>query len=49
MVTDDIVWDVVGTIRPQAWSGEHGEGKIHVLDVVEAVRVRTNERGETTI
>ena len=49
MVTDAIVWNVVDTIRQQAWSGEHGEGKIYVLDVVEAVRVRTNERGEAAV
>lgn len=49
MVTDDIVWNVVDTIRQQGWSGEHGEGKIYVLDVVEAVRVRTIKRGEATI
>lgn len=49
MVTDDIVWDVVDTIRQQAWTGEKGEGKIYVLDVVEAVRIRTNERGEAAV
>lgn len=49
MVTDAIVWEVVETIRQQAWTGEKGEGKIYVLDVVEAVRVRTNERGEAAV
>jgi nitrogen regulatory protein P-II 1 len=49
MVTDAIVWNVVDTIRQQAWSGERGEGKIYVLDVIEAVRVRTNERGEAAV
>lgn len=49
MVSDAIVWEVVDTIRQQAWTGEQGEGKIYVLDVVEAVRIRTNERGEAAI
>lgn len=49
MVSDAIVWEVVDTIRQQAWSGDKGEGKIYVLDVVGAVRVRTNERGEAAV
>ncbi len=49
MVSDAIVWDVVDAIRQQAWTGEHGEGKIYVIDVVEAVRIRTNERGDAAV
>ena len=49
MVSDAVVWEVVDTICQQAWSGDKGEGKIYVLDVVEAVRVRTNERGEAAV
>lgn len=49
MVSDAIVWEVVDAIRQQAWTGEKGEGKIYVLDVVEAVRIRTNERGEEAV
>jgi len=49
MVSDAIVWDVVDAIRQQAWAGEHDEGKIYVLDVVEAVRIRTNERGVAAV
>lgn len=49
MVSDAIVWEVVDAIRQQAWTGEMGEGKIYVLDVVEAVRIRTNERGEAAV
>lgn len=45
MVSDAIVWTVVDTIRQEAWTGEKGEGKIYVLNVEEAVRIRTNERG----
>ena len=49
MVSDAVVWEVVDTIRQQAWSGNKGEGKIYVLDLCEAVRVRTNERGEAAV
>jgi nitrogen regulatory protein PII len=49
MVADAIVWEVVDTIQQKAWTGERGEGKIYVLDVVEAVRIRTNERGEAAV
>lgn len=49
MVSDSIIWDVVDAIRQQAWTGEKGEGKIYVLDIVEAVRIRTNERGEAAV
>jgi len=49
MVSDAIVWEVVDAIRLQAWTGEKGEGKIYVLELVEAVRIRTNERGEAAV
>jgi nitrogen regulatory protein P-II 1 len=49
MVSDAIVWEVVDAIRQQAWTGEQGEGKIYVLNVEEAVRIRTNERGEAAV
>jgi nitrogen regulatory protein PII len=49
MVSDAVVWEVVDTIRQQAWTGDKGEGKLYVLDVVEAVRIRTNERGEAAV
>lgn len=49
MVSDAIVTEVVDTIQQMAWTGERGEGKIYVLDVVEAVRIRTNERGEAAV
>lgn len=49
MVSDAIEWDVVDTIQKKAWTGERGEGKIYVLNVEEAVRIRTNERGEAAV
>ena len=49
MVSDDNAGEVVDTIQQKAWTGEKGEGKIYVLNVEEAVRIRTNERGETAV
>ncbi len=49
MVSDTILGEVVEAIREQAWTGERGEGKIYILEVVEAVRIRTNERGEAAV
>lgn len=49
MVSDTLVWTVVDTIQKLAWAGEYGEGKIYVIDLVEAVRIRTNERGEAAV
>lgn len=49
MTSDAIVWKVVDTIRDKAWTGERGEGKIYVMNVEEAVKIRTNERGETAV
>ncbi len=49
MVSDGNVGEVVDTIRQKAWTGEKGEGKIYVLNIEEAVRIRTNERGETAV
>jgi nitrogen regulatory protein P-II 1 len=36
----------VSAIREAARTGEIGDGKIFVLEVTEAIRVRTGERGE---
>lgn len=49
MVSDANAGKVVDTIQQKAWTGEMGEGKIYVLSVEEAVRIRTNERGETAV
>jgi len=49
MTSDSIVGEVVDTIREKAWTGERGEGKIYILNVEEAVKIRTNERGEAAV
>ncbi len=45
VVDDDLVWKVVEVIEQSARSGKIGDGKIFVLPVEEAVRIRTGERG----
>ena len=49
VVQDDFVAQAIDAIQNSARTGNLGDGKIFVLDVVEAVRVRTGERGNTAI
>jgi nitrogen regulatory protein P-II 1 len=49
VVPDSRADDVVTTIQQAAWTGNIGDGKIFVLPVEEAVRVRTGERGEVAV
>ncbi len=46
VVSDQTVARVVETIAKAAKTGKIGDGKIFVLPVEEAVRIRTGERGE---
>jgi nitrogen regulatory protein P-II 2 len=45
-VTDDQCEEVIQTIRKSASSGEIGDGKIFILPLEDAMRIRTGERGE---
>jgi len=49
VVGDDRAAKVVETIQKAANTGKIGDGKIFVLPVDDAVRVRTGERGESAI
>ena len=49
VVADDNVDKVVDSIAKAANTGKIGDGKIFVLPVEEAVRVRTGEKGEDAI
>ncbi len=46
---DDNVAEVVETIRGAAQTGRIGDGKIFVIDLLEAMRVRTGESGSAAI
>ena len=49
VVPDDLVGDVVEAITKANQTGKPGDGKIFVLPVGDAVRVRTGEKGEKSI
>ena len=49
VVTDAQVTQVVEAIQKSASTGRIGDGKIFVLAVDEAIRIRTGEKGEAAI
>jgi len=49
VVKDKEVEDVVEAIPTAAKTGEIGDGKIFIIPVQDAVRIRTGERGEIVI
>ena len=48
-VNDDLVAKVVETIMNTAKTGRIGDGKIFILPLEEAVRIRTGEKGNEAI
>ena len=46
IVRDEDVERIVSTVLETARTGEHGDGKIFVMPMEDAVRIRTEERGE---
>ena len=49
VVPTDVVEKVVDAIVGAAYTGELGDGRLFVYDMVDAVRIRTGERGEETV
>jgi nitrogen regulatory protein P-II 1 len=49
VITDDAVDAVVEAIVGAANTGKIGDGKIFVLPLEEAIRIRTGERGEQAV
>ncbi|MBI4444400.1 MAG: P-II family nitrogen regulator [Acidobacteria bacterium] len=49
VVTDELVEKTVHAVIQAAATGRIGDGKIFVLPVEEAIRIRTAERGSTAI
>src|SRR5208283_1359912 len=49
VVSDEIVAKTVEAILKSAKTGKIGDGKIFVLPVEEAVRIRTGERGDAAL
>jgi nitrogen regulatory protein P-II 1 len=49
VVADDVADKVVDAIVAAAYTGETGDGRVFVYDVVQSVRIRTGERGEESV
>ncbi len=49
VVSDDLVQKVVETIQKSAATGKIGDGKIFILSVENALRIRTGETGEEAL
>jgi nitrogen regulatory protein P-II 1 len=49
VVSDKRVDEVVRTVVATARTGKIGDGKIFVLDVVDAIRIRNDDRGEAVL
>jgi nitrogen regulatory protein PII len=49
VVANDQCEEVIQVIRNSAYSGEIGDGKIFILPIEDAMRIRTGERGEDSL
>ncbi|MBX7122478.1 MAG: P-II family nitrogen regulator [Opitutaceae bacterium] len=49
VVTDDVADKAVNTIVKAAKTGKIGDGKVFVVALEEAVRIRTDERGDAAV
>ncbi len=49
VVPDDVADKVVDAVVGAAYTGETGDGRVFVYDVVQSVRIRTGERGEESV
>ena len=49
VVNDDQVQSVVDTVAEAASSGRIGDGKIFVIPVEQAIRIRTGEQGDSAL
>lgn len=49
VIPDEMVEDVIETVMNAAHTGRIGDGKIFIIPVEEAVRIRTGEKGEIAL
>ena len=49
IVKDADLEKAIGIIRERAFTGEIGDGKIFIYPIMDAIRIRTGERGEEAI
>ncbi|MFC7047688.1 P-II family nitrogen regulator [Emcibacter nanhaiensis] len=48
-VKEDLVDKAIEAVRQAAYSGRIGDGKIFVVDLLQAMRIRTGETGEDAL
>ncbi len=48
-ISDELLDQTIETISKSASTGKIGDGKIFVLDLQDAIRVRTGERGDEAL
>ena len=48
-VTDELLKKTVETIVKSAKTGKIGDGKVFVINIEDAVRIRTDERGDSAV
>lgn len=46
---DQHIDSIIGIALELCWTGKVGDGKIFVTNIEEAIRIRTNERGEDAV
>ena len=49
IIRDDQLEEIIGVIKKAAQTGRIGDGKIFISDLVDVIRIRTEERGEDAI
>jgi nitrogen regulatory protein P-II 1 len=49
VVTDDLVTKAVDAIVKSAKTGKIGDGKVFVVGIEDAIRIRTDERGDAAV
>ncbi|RMH59286.1 MAG: P-II family nitrogen regulator [Candidatus Hydrogenedentota bacterium] len=49
VLTEERLEEAVDAIKNAAWTGKIGDGKIFVIDLEQAVRIRTGERGPDAV
>ncbi len=49
VISNDMLDQVIEAIKSSAYTGKIGDGKIFVVDIAGAIRIRTGESGESAI
>ena len=49
VLREDLVQRAIETVQKAAKTGKIGDGKIFIIAIEEAVRIRTEERGEKAV